>query len=77
MAVLAAVPGRKSRGVALRRVAGLVAEKAVKLAAQARVNALTVAGIGSIDVGFFVANSVVGWIGTGISLLVLDWKFEK
>ena len=34
---------------------------------------LTVAGLGCIDVGAFEANTVAGWITTGLSLLLLDY----
>lgn len=33
---------------------------------------LTVAGIGFIDTGVFIASTVAGWIVTGVSLLVLE-----
>ena len=37
---------------------------------------LTVAGLGCIDVGAFEANTVAGWITTGVTVLLLDWKLE-
>ena len=33
---------------------------------------LTVAGIGCVDTGVFLANTVAGWIVTGLSLVVLE-----
>ncbi len=33
---------------------------------------LTVAGIGFIDTGVFLASAIAGWIVTGVSLLVLE-----
>jgi hypothetical protein len=38
---------------------------------------LTVAGLGCIDVGCFEANTVAGWIVTGLSILTLDWKLDS
>lgn len=35
--------------------------------------ALTVSGLACIDVGAFEANTVAGWITTGLSLLLLDY----
>jgi len=38
---------------------------------------LTAAGLGCIDVGCFEANTVAGWIVTGLSILALDWKLDE
>jgi hypothetical protein len=40
-------------------------------------NALTVAGLASIDMGAFYAHPVAGFMVTGVSLLVLDWKVDE
>lgn len=54
------------------------ARNAVKrLAARLAPSALTIAGLASIDVGVFTANSVAGWICTGISLLVLEYRIDE
>ncbi|MDX3759336.1 hypothetical protein [Streptomyces sp. AK02-04a] len=37
---------------------------------------LTVTGLGCIDVGAFEANTVAGWIVTGVTVLLMDWKLE-
>lgn len=37
---------------------------------------LTAAGLGLVDVGAFEANPVAGWVVTGLSVLLLDWKLE-
>lgn len=37
---------------------------------------LTVTGLGCIDVGAFQANTIAGWITTGVTVLLLDWKLE-
>lgn len=39
-------------------------------------SALTIAGLGCIDTGVFEANTVAGWIATGISLLVLEFRVD-
>lgn len=37
---------------------------------------LTIAGLGCIDTGVFTANTVAGWIVTGLSLLVLEFRID-
>lgn len=37
---------------------------------------LTATGLGCIDVGAFQANTIAGWITTGVTVLLLDWKLE-
>lgn len=39
-------------------------------------SALTIAGLGCIDVGVFTANGVAGWIVTGVSLLALEFRID-
>jgi len=40
-------------------------------------NLLTIAGLGCVDVGFFEANKILGWVGAGLAILILDWKGES
>jgi hypothetical protein len=56
-----------------RRAADHVRETAARLSG----SLLTAAGLGCIDTGAFTANTVVGWVITGLSVLVLDWKIEQ
>jgi hypothetical protein len=37
---------------------------------------LSIAGLGCIDTGVFQANTVAGWIVTGLSLLVLEYRVD-
>lgn len=37
---------------------------------------LTAAGLACIDVGCFEGNTIAGWIVTGATVLLLDWKLE-
>lgn len=37
---------------------------------------LTAAGLGCIDVGAFEAHAIAGWITTGVTVLLLDWKLD-
>ncbi|MEY9876633.1 hypothetical protein ABH931_006143 [Streptacidiphilus sp. MAP12-33] len=39
-------------------------------------SALTIAGLGCIDTGVFQANTIAGWIATGISLLILEYRID-
>lgn len=55
-----------------RRAAAQVKAAAERLSG----NLLTVAGLGCVDVGVFEANTVAGWIVTGVTVLLLDWKLE-
>lgn len=47
-----------------------------RLTARLAPSALTVAGLGCIDIGVFEANTIAGWIATGISLLVLEYRID-
>ena len=47
-----------------------------RLAHRLAPSALTISGLGCIDVGVFTANTVAGWICTGISLLVLEYRID-
>jgi hypothetical protein len=53
------------------------ADHAKATAARLSGSLLTAAGLGCIDTGAFTANTVVGWVITGLSVLVLDWKIEQ
>jgi hypothetical protein len=55
---------------------GRTAAKAATKTSALRGFVLTAAGLGLVDVGAFEARTVAGWIATGVSLLVLDWKLE-
>lgn len=65
------------------RVPGTVALAAQRAVSQIRATAdrlsgslLTVAGLGCIDVGAFDAHPIAGWITTGVTVLLLDWKLD-
>lgn len=64
------VPGTISR--LTRRAATAVQDTAQRLSG----SLLTVAGLGCIDVGAFEAHPIAGWMVTGVSVLLLDWKLE-
>ena len=55
-------PGRRSRALA------------VKVAAAARDHVTTFAALAVIDLGAFEASPVAGWVVTGVSLLVAEFK---
>lgn len=57
------------RSTALRQVLGV-------LAAVIGRNLLVIAGLGAMDAGSWAANPVAGWIVTGGSLLILDFKLR-
>jgi hypothetical protein len=38
---------------------------------------LTVIGLGCIDTGVFTANTVAGWIVTGLTVLALEYKASE
>lgn len=65
------------------RVLGTAALHARRAATHLRATAarlsgslLTAVGLGCIDVGAFEANTIAGWITTGVTVLLLDWKLE-
>jgi hypothetical protein len=65
------------------RIPRAVAHAARRFAAHAQATAarlsgslLTCAGLGCIDVGAFEAHPIAGWITTGVTVLLLDWKLE-
>ncbi|KUN03154.1 hypothetical protein AQI95_24665 [Streptomyces yokosukanensis] len=65
------------------RVPATVTRAAQRLAAHVQATAarlsgslLTVTGLGCIDVGAFEANTIAGWITTGVTVLLLDWKLD-
>lgn len=82
MAVMGvAAPGRHPRGAsAVRQLAHRAAQQAGQhLAAAARRlsgSAVTALGLGCIDVGAFEAHPIAGWVVTGLSVLLLDWKLD-
>jgi hypothetical protein len=39
-------------------------------------SALTIGGLGCIDIGVFTANTIAGWIVTGLSLIVLEYRVD-
>ena len=61
---------------ALTRLARRTAEHAQAVGRRLSGSVLTVAGLGCVDVGVFEANTVAGWIVTGVTVLLLDWKLE-
>lgn len=62
-----------ARPAALTALAKLAQRTASRLAP----SALTIAGLGCIDTGVFTANPVAGWIVTGLSLLVLEYRIDE
>lgn len=60
------------------KLAALRSPAARKLTAQAaalvREHVTTVAALGAIDLGAFRAATAAGWIVTGVSLLLLEFK---
>ena len=55
-----------------KRTATVVQDTAQRLSG----SLLTMAGLGCIDVGAFEAHPIAGWITTGVTVLLLDWKLE-
>lgn len=70
-------PGRSSRAsaatMALARRAGAHLQA---IGRRLSGSALTAAGLGCIDVGAFQAHPIAGWVVTGATVLVLDWKLD-
>lgn len=65
------------------RIPGAVTRFGLRAAAHVQATAarlsgslLTMAGLGCIDVGAFEAHPIAGWITTGVTVLLLDWKLE-
>ncbi len=78
VAITGTVPARRST-----RALGALAALGRRAAAHAHATArrlsgsvLTAAGLGCIDVGAFQADTVAGWVVTGLSVLLLDWAIE-
>lgn len=65
---------RTHRAIAL--VARRITDHAKTTASRLSGSLLTVTGLGCIDVGAFEAHPIAGWITTGITVLLLDWKLE-
>jgi hypothetical protein len=63
---LAANIGRTAKG--RHRVAAV--------AAAVREHVVTFAAFAAIDYGAFTASHVAGWVMTGVSLLIIDWKLQ-
>ncbi len=61
---------------ALTRLARTAADHLQATAQRLSGSALTMAGLGCIDVGAFEAHPIAGWITTGVTVLLLDWKLE-
>jgi hypothetical protein len=55
---------------------GKTAAKVVTKTGALRGFVLTAGGLALIDTGAWQAKPIAGWIATGLSLLVLDWKLE-
>jgi hypothetical protein len=79
---MAAVTGWASAATA-PGIRGAVAAAGRRAAAHAKAIAnrlsgslLTAAGLACFDVGAFEANTIAGWVVTGVTVLVLDWKLE-
>lgn len=75
-AITAPLVKRKMRTSAVMKHARSFLSKILSPARPALTNLisipLTVAGIGFIDTGVFIASAIAGWIVTGISLLILE-----
>jgi hypothetical protein len=78
-AVIGEIPASRRARIpgAVVLLARRAADHAKATAARLSGSVLTAAGLGCIDTGAFTANTVVGWIVTGLSVLVLDWKLEQ
>ncbi|RPE40262.1 hypothetical protein EDD90_3298 [Streptomyces sp. Ag109_O5-1] len=61
---------------ALSRLASRTATLARDTAERLSGSLLTAVGLGCIDVGAFEAHPIAGWITTGVTVLLLDWKIE-
>lgn len=61
---------------AITRLARRAADHARATAQRLSGSLLTAVGLGCIDVGAFEANTIAGWITTGVTVLLLDWKLE-
>lgn len=62
-----------ARLLSARRAA---AEAGKRLASRLAPSALTISGLGCIDIGVFTANTVAGWITTGLSLILLEFRID-
>lgn len=77
-AVISDIPARQ-RPRLLAATKPLAHRTATHLAAAAKRlsgSVLTIAGLGCVDVGTFLGNTIAGWIVTGITVLLLDWLLE-
>ena len=61
---------------AVTRLARRAADHVQATAQRLSGSLLTAVGLGCIDVGAFEANVIAGWITTGLTVLMLDWKLE-
>ena len=77
-AVISGVPARQ-RPRLLAAVKPLAARTAGHLATAAKRlsgSILTIAGLGCVDTGAFLGNTIAGWVVTGVTVLLLDWLLE-
>jgi hypothetical protein len=54
-----------------------IRQHARRAAARLAPSTLTICGLGCINIGVFEANTIAGWIATGISLLVLEYRIDE
>jgi hypothetical protein len=72
-----AIPGRRPRVPGIAALAARQAAAHAKAVAQRLSgSALTIAGLACVDVGAFHAHTIAGWVVTGVTVLLLDWKLE-
>jgi hypothetical protein len=78
-AVIGEIPAARRPRIpgAVMLLARRAADHAKTTAARLSGSLLTVAGLGCIDVGAFEAHPIAGWIVTGLSVLILDWKIDQ
>lgn len=77
--LMAAVAARGARRSLVGRLAdtagdGRLGRLGALAAAAVREHLPTLAALGSVDYGAFRAAAAAGWIVTGVSVLLLDWK---
>lgn len=77
-AVIGDIPAARRPGIpgSVRLLANRAATHLRSTAERLSGSLLTGAGLACIDVGAFEAHPVAGWIVTGLSVLLLDWKLE-
>lgn len=76
-AITGTIPARRPRiPAAITLVARRATAHAKAAAARLSGSVLTIAGLACFDVGAFEAHPIAGWVVTGVTVLVLDWKLE-